>query len=237
MTAFLAGLVFLAAGFVQGMTGFGSALVAVPLLTMFMDIKAVVPLCILNSIIITGYLVYQLRGHFSNRRILPLVFGSLPGIFVGALLLKRVDAGIIRILIGILLSGYGSYSLLVRPRSLGLGPAWGILAGFCSGAIGAAFSAGGPPTIIYTTLTNWKKDEIKATLTGFFAFNSVCIVLVHAFSGITTPAVLTLFAYTAPTVLLGTVLGAWASSSLGRGDYVRLIFFFLVIMGIMMIFL
>lgn len=230
----LAGLVFLLAGFVQGMTGFGSALVAIPLLTLFVPIKTAVPLCMLNSILITSYLAWQLRPFLSRERILPLAIGSLPGILVGTLFLKQVDAEVIRVLIGCLLIGYGGYSLLLRPRSLRLGRAWGILAGFCSGAIGAAFSAGGPPAIIYATLTNWRKEEIKATLTGFFAFNSWLVVTVHACSGLTTAEVLGFWLFTAPAVLAGTALGAASTRRLGRRGFVRLIFVFLVVMGLMM---
>ncbi|WP_456384925.1 TSUP family transporter, partial [Desulfolithobacter sp.] len=62
-TALLAGTVFLAAGFVQGLTGFGSALVAIPLLSLLMDVKTAVPLCTLNGMIITMYLGWRLRNH------------------------------------------------------------------------------------------------------------------------------------------------------------------------------
>ncbi|MEN8198485.1 MAG: sulfite exporter TauE/SafE family protein [Thermodesulfobacteriota bacterium] len=235
LTPLLIIAIFLLAGFVQGMTGFGSALVAIPLLSLFLDIKSAVPLCILNSLIITTYLSLKMRKHLHSNKILPLCVAAVPGIIVGSTILKNVDSTILRTCIGVLLISYSLYSLLNRATPRKLSTAWSYLAGFLSGAIGAAFSAGGPPTIIYTTLTDWKKDEIKATLSGFFLFNSYLIATVHAISGLTSIEVFTYFMISAPFVLLGTVLGAIAYGRIPRARYLQIIFAFLIVMGIMMV--
>ena len=231
----LSGIIFLLAGFVQGLTGFGSALVAIPLLCLVIDIKTAVPLCMLNGVIITTFLAFKLRQHLDRKKVLPLLIGSLPGVVVGASLLKEVDASLIRYGVGILLISYSLYNLLVTPRPLNPGKGWGYLAGFLTGTIGAAFSAGGPPAIIYTTLTSWKKDEIKATLTGFFAVNGYITATVHAISGLTTVTTVQIFAATAPFVLVGTTIGSLVSTRINRRRYLQLVYCFLTVMGIMMI--
>ncbi len=236
MTVFIAiGLIFFLAGWVQGVTGFGSALVAIPLLTLFIDIKEAVPLCMITNLIITTYLAIQLRKHFDRKKILPLCVGAIPGILIGATVLKAVPSQTIRILLGTLLIAYSLYSLFftIKPRSLH--KAWGYIAGFGSGAIGAAFSAGGPPTIIYSTMNNWSKNEIKATLTAFFCFNSYLGASAHAISGITTLAVLKYFLISSPFVLLGTALGSYCYRFFRKESYLKVVFSFLVLMGIMMI--
>ncbi len=230
----LTGCIFLVAGFVQGLTGFGSALVAIPLLSLIIDIKAAVPLCILNGLVITIYLALHLRRHLDRRKILPLVLGSIPGVVVGATLLKRVDSDIIRFCIGLLLVSYSLYNLLARPRPFGLARGWGWVAGFLTGAIGAAFSAGGPPAIVYSTLAGWKKEEIRATLSGFFVANGIVTAAVHALTGVSSLATVQLFFVTAPFVLLGTALGSRVTSRIDQRIYLRIIFAFLVVMGIMM---
>ncbi len=234
-TYLLAGFIFLGAGFIQGLTGFGSALVAIPLLALIIDIKAAVPLCILNGLIITIYLAVQLRRYLDRRKILPLVLGSIPGVFVGATLLKRVDSDVIRTGIGLLLISYSLYNLLARPRPLNPARIWGYIAGFLTGAIGAAFSAGGPPTIVYTTLTDWKKEEIKATLSGFFVLNGILTALVHVLTGVSTVTTAGYFAVTAPFVLVGTVLGSRVTGKIDRRTYLRIIYGFLIVMGVMLV--
>ena len=235
ITSLFAGFIFLAAGFVQGLTGFGSALVAIPLLSLILDIKVAVPLCILNGLILTIYLALHLRRHLDRTKILPLVAGAIPGVLVGAILLQRVDAGIIRFCIGVLLISYSLYNLLVRPRSLELSRKWGYAAGFLTGAIGAAFSAGGPPAIIYTTLAGWTKEEIRATLSGFFVVNSIVTAFVHALTGVSTLVTVRIFLVTAPFVLVGTIAGSHVTARVNQQTYLRIIYLFLVVTGMMMI--
>jgi len=235
LTPLLISIIFLLAGFIQGMTGFGSALVAIPLLSLFLDIKSAVPLCILNSLVITTYLSLKMRRYLDAKKILPLCIAAVPGIIVGSTILDKVSSTIIRICLGILLIAYSAYSLFSRPKPRKLHKAWSYIAGFSSGAIGAAFSAGGPPAIIYTTLNDWKKDEIKATLSGFFLFNSYLIATVHAVNGLTSIEIFTYFMISAPVVLLGTVLGSICYGRIPATLYLQIIFTFLVLMGIMMI--
>jgi uncharacterized membrane protein YfcA len=230
----IAGLIFLLAGFVQGLTGFGAALVAIPLLGFIMDIKTAVPLSMLNGLIITGYLAVALRRHLDREKILPLLMGALPGILVGVYLLKEADSSLIRYGIGMLLLAYSLYNLLAHPRPLNPAKGWGYLAGFLTGTIGAAFSAGGPPAIIYTTLTSWSKDEIKATLTGFFVINGVITAFMHAASGITTLEILEIFCFTAPFSFIGTTIGSRVSGRINRKTYLQTIYYFLILMGLMM---
>ena len=232
---FLIGGIFLLAGFVQGLSGFGSALVAIPLLILVMDIKEAVPLCTLSGIVITTYLAVKLSKHFDRKKIVPLCIGSIPGIFVGATLLKTVPSRMISILLGILLIAYSLYNLLFSPEARKLNYRWGYLAGFLSGAIGAAFSAGGPPSIIYATLNKWNKDEIKATLTGFFVFNSYLTAASHAVSGITTMLTIKYLLFSAPFVLMGTALGSRCYGLFEKDSYMKIIFLFLIVMGAMMI--
>ncbi len=232
---FIISAIFLLAGFVQGMSGFGSALVAIPLLSFVMEIKTAVPLCMLNSLVITIFLALQMKKHLDRKKIMPFCLAALPGILVGATILKKVASSAIQISMGFLLCFYSIYSLFAKPHPRYLHPIWPYLAGFSSGAIGAAFSAGGPPTIIYTSLTNWSKDTIKATLTGFFLFNSCLTVIVHVLSGLSTIEVFSFFLFTAPVTLLGTVLGSISYGRLQQESYFRLIFTFLIVMGIIMI--
>jgi uncharacterized membrane protein YfcA len=64
MTTFLfISLIFFIAGFIQGLSGFDSALFAMTLHTFLIDVKTAVPLCILNSILITLFLSLQLKHY------------------------------------------------------------------------------------------------------------------------------------------------------------------------------
>ncbi|WP_028584220.1 sulfite exporter TauE/SafE family protein [Desulfogranum mediterraneum] len=231
LSLLLAALIFLLAGFIQGMTGFGAGLVAIPLLCLVVEVKLAVPLVILNGVILTSYMAYRFRSAMDRTRILPLILGTLPGILAGTLLLKSIAPGQLRLLLGIMLIGYSGYNLLARPKPLQLATIWGYLAGFITGTITAMLSAGGPPVIIYTTLSDWSKEQIKATLSGFFFVNSLVAATAHALSGMTTLLTLHYFAVTFPFVLAGTALGALLTDRINRQTYLRLVYLLLIVFG------
>jgi len=229
---FSAGSIFFTAGLLQGLTGFGSALLAMPLLTLFLDFRSAVPLCLLNGMIITGYLSIQLRRHLTIKKIGPLLAGALPGILFGTFMLTHVHGPILQACLGVLLVCYCVWALFRPPVRIGLGPAWAGIAGFASGAIGAAMSASGPPVIIYVSLSDWPKDETKATLTGFFISTGMLTLISQGLSGLITPEVLYLFIFCAPWVLAGTFIGIKLYSRLDTTRYLRLVILTLLGLGI-----
>lgn len=230
-------LVFLLAGFTQGVSGFGAGLVAMPLLTMLIGIKAAVPLSMLNGLIITGFLSLRLKRHIDWRKILPLLLGSLPGIVLGAALLKYVNADLLQLGLGGFISSYAIYSLRVRPRPRRISARWGYAAGFLTGTISSVFSAGGPPAVIYVSLTDWAKDEIKATLSVFFFVSGIMTAIGHAASGLTTSITLQQFVSTGPLTLLGVVAGSMLYHKMRHQTYIVTMLWLLLAMGVMMIFL
>lgn len=227
-------LIFLFAGFTQGFSGFGSALFAMPLLTLFIDTKVAVPLCILNSVLITIYLTIKLRGYMERNKILPLLVGCLPGIYAGVTFLKQMESESIRFLLGALIISYGLYSLFYQSGAGTVHRIWGYVAGFFTGFIGSAFSVGGPPAIIYTSLSGWSKDQIKATLTGFFLTSSIVTAAVHAATGLTTGLVLKYFYFSGLPVLAGVYAGSLLYSRVTSREYLRVILAVLILLGVMM---
>lgn len=228
-------VIFLAAGFTQGVSGFGSALVAMPLLLFFIDAQIAVPLCMLNGLIITAFLSLQLRRNVDWRKISPLLIGCLPGIYVGACFLKEADSDLIKLLLGVMLVCYASYSMFFKLRPRRIASCWPYIAGFFTGVIGSAFSAGGPPAIIYTTLTGWGKDDIKATLSVLFFVTGICMAVAHALTGLTTVVVLRYFSGSAAFVLLGVVAGSFFYGKVEKETYLRLLLYLLLVLGVMMI--
>ena len=169
--------VFLFAGGVQGLTGFGAGLVGVPLLVLMIDIKLAVAVSILQGLIITSSMAYDLRRYFDWGKIMPLLLGGIPGVLVGGYVFKHVNPDWLQMFLGVILISYSVFNLLFRPKPLYLSSLWGYIAGFLTGAISSVISVGGPPSIIYTTLTGWKKEEMKATLTGFFLFLNIFVTV------------------------------------------------------------
>ncbi|MEO8411180.1 MAG: sulfite exporter TauE/SafE family protein, partial [Propionivibrio sp.] len=106
--------VILLGTFVQGLTGFGLALVSVPLLSLLLDVKVAVPVAGLFGWLITFPLVYRMRQYVQWRICLIMVVASLPGSLLGANLLKIMPAHWILVLMGSVLIFATLHSLLKR---------------------------------------------------------------------------------------------------------------------------
>lgn len=228
-------LILAAGGFTQGLTGFGSALVSLPLLVFYLDIRTAVPLSVLHGLLISAFLSLQLRGHLDWHKISPLLAGFLPGVWAGVAFLKKTSQPLFLLTLGLMLVAFALYRLLAHPHPVRLRRIWGVPAGFASGAISAAFSAGGPPSIIYATLTGWDKHEIKATLSIYFFLGGIFTVIAHLAGGIITPEVTRLFAWTSPAALAGVWSGSLLYGRFRTEGYLRLVLLALLLMGVMML--
>ena len=229
-------IVFLA-GFTQGLSGFGSVLLSLPLLAIFLDIKTVIPLVALIAFCTNIVLLIQLRRHLEWKKVYPLFLGALPGIPLGVFFLKRLDKELIQLILGIILIIYSLYSLFYRlHRSKGIKETWAYLFGFLSGCLGGALSASGPAVIVYTSLQAWSKNTIKVTLQGFFLASGFTVVLFHALSGLTTPVVLRYLMASIPFLLLGTYTGTLFYGKIKEEDYKRVVLVLLAFLGGFMIY-
>jgi len=224
------------AGFTQGVSGFGSVLVALPLLALFLDVKTVIPLVALCGLSITVVLLIGLRRFLDWRKIYPLVAGATLGIPVGVFFLKQVDSAVIQSVVGFFLISYSAYALL-RPSTLpGLRGPWSYVFGFLGGCCGGAIGAAGPPVIVYTSAQPWSKDQIKVTLQGFFVTSDLMVVAAQAAAGVTTLSVVGFFLISLPALTLGTYLGSHVYGIIKEVWYRKIILILLAFLGSLMIY-
>lgn len=224
------------AGFTQGLSGFGSILLSLPLLAIFLDIKTVIPLVALYGLSITIILLIQLWKYLDWQKIFPLFLGALPGIPIGVYFLKKLDKGMVQWILGIMLISYSLYSLFFRSSNKEIKEGWAYLFGFFSGCLGGALSASGPAVIVYTSLQAWSKDKIKVTLQGFFMVSGVAVIFFHALSGLTTITVLRFFLVSLPLLFLGTYTGSFFYGKIKEKDYKRVMLILLAFLGGFMIY-
>jgi uncharacterized membrane protein YfcA len=229
-------LIILFAGFTQGLSGFGSILLSLPLLAIFLDIKTVIPLTALAGLSMTIILLIQLWEHLDWRKIAPFLIGALPGIPIGVLFLKNMDKSVVQWVLGILLSAYSVYSLLFRPIPRGTKKSWAYAFGFLGGCLGGAFSASGPAVIVYTSLQNWGKDRIKAAIQGMFFVSGTAVVILYVANGLTTLTVWKYFGVSLPMLFAGTYVGSLFYGRINDVQYRQVMFVILGLLGGFMIY-
>ncbi len=219
-------------GLVQGLSGFGPVLIMLPLLSLFLDLKTIIPLLALLTLFVSFVLLVQLRRHLSLAQQGLLFLATLPGIPVGVWALAVFPEWVISLLVAAMLLAFALYSLLASPRPRVLGRQWTVLAGFLAGILGGSTGASGPPIIVYTAIQPLSKDESKSLISGYFFFSDLVVITLHALSGLTTSRVLGLFAAGLPIILLGVWAGAALYRRLGGSDYRRIVLLLLLALGL-----
>ena len=230
----LIGLI-LFASFTQGLTGFGYALISIPLITLLTDIRYAIILGALCGLVMNIYLLIQLRGHITFADVKSLIIGSVVGIPFGVYFLSEANPQLLKTFLGILVLIFVLLSLTKVIKQRGINSRWGYLFGLFSGLLGGAFNTNGPPILIYFYLQNWDKLKQKASITGFFIVSSVIIVSSHAISGLTTKAIFMDFLMYLPVVLIGLFIGSSLFSRVSSKLYNKIILFGLLAISILLI--
>lgn len=228
-------LVILLAGFTQGFTGFGSVLVALPLLSMFVHIRTVVPLVCLFALVINLIIIVQIHQHIQFKKVRILLIAAVPGIVIGVYILKTVPAQFLESVIGIVLIGFGFQRFHAEAPERGPGDHWAWLFGFLSGLLGGSIGANGPPVIIYTSLQPWGKYPVKSTLVAYFLVTSILISSAQAVNHLITERVLGLFVRGVPVLVAGVIAGSWLFGRVDSRSYRKVLFILLVLLGCLMV--
>jgi uncharacterized membrane protein YfcA len=166
----LAAAVIFLAYLVRGVSGFGSALVAVPLLAHFLPLTFVVPWMVVMDTLAALVLARsgQRDGNVRWAEIGWMVPASLLGIVIGIALLVNVDRAPLMVALGLFIVSFGVRHLLGLHGERPVSRWWALPAGILGGGIGALFATGGPPMVIYLTHRLRDKGELRATLSGLF---------------------------------------------------------------------
>ena len=152
---------------IKGLSGFGSGLVAIPLLAFFLPLPFIVPVLALVSYTGTVYQSFTYRSDVVWRDLWPLLPFSLSGITIALWLLVNTDVTVLTLTLGIFIFCYAVYSLL--PHEIKSGSRWwAVAAGSSAGLIGALFGTGGPFYVLYLKMRQVTKQQFRATITMIF---------------------------------------------------------------------
>ena len=230
----IAVIIFFAA-FAHGVAGFGQGLIAMPLFAVFIDIKAVIPLSMLNGLSIGSALAFRWRRRLNFTKAAPLVLSSLIGTPIGVYFLKTWDETALRMGLGILLTAFSVYSLSgVRFRGA-IDGVWGYAFGFFSGMVGGAFGLNAPVSLIYITSTGWDVEEKKAVMVTNFVISNAVILCLYFVAGVPMLAPVKYAAICAPSAIVGAMIGASFSDRLKKETVEQVIYVLVLVMGISLI--
>lgn len=215
-------------GFVNGITGFGAAMAAMPFVVQGMDLKTAVPACSLMVLVAGLEQGWRYRGFTDWSRVAPLLCGAVPGAFAGAFALRFLSPEYLKCALGIFLLCYALWGLFFEgAKPAAVDRRWGYAVGFLSTTFGTAFSFNGPPLAVYTTLSGWDKETSKAGLAAFFIITCVLMIGSQIIAGMHNLTTFSGLIVGTPCAILGAAFGFKISKRMGDAAYRNLLFVFL----------
>jgi len=198
-----------AAGFVQGLSGFGFGLVALSFWAWVLDPKLAAALAVFGAL--TGQLIAActVRRGFDVKTLLPFILGGLAGIPLGVAWLPNLDVHWFKAMLGTLLALWCPAMLLSKrlPRVAKGGKTADGLVGLAGGVMGGLGGFTGTLPTLWCTLRGDDRDAQRAIIQNFNLAMLLVTMATYVGTGIVTRDMLPMFAIVAPAMLVPTFLG------------------------------
>jgi len=227
----------LAAGFVNGLSGTGYALVALGFWLQTMSPLTAAPLTALCGV----------AGHVQSLptiwkgvrwpRLWPMLAAGIIGVPIGTMLLEHVRPSPLKIGVGVLLILYSAWMAFVRrpPIVTGGGHAADAAVGFTGGVMGGMASLSGPAPAIWAQLRGFGKNEQRGVNQPY---NMSVLLLALVSAGVAGFLDRTFFIWAAicvPTTLIGARIGLALYGRVNDAQFRRIILSLLGLSGVTLI--
>jgi uncharacterized membrane protein YfcA len=228
----LAALILSVAYVVRGIAGFGSGLIAIPLLALMLPLWVVVPMVGLLDYLASLSHGVSHRRLIQWREILPLLPFTLAGVITALYLFKTIDGQMLTRVLGGFVLLYALYSLLGRNPQGGGSRGWAVPAGGLGGLVGTLFGTGGPFYVIYLHVRGLGKSAFRATVATVFLIDGVSRIAGYAFSGLYSADTLILVGASLPVMAAAMYVGGHIHTGISAGNFRRAIGVVLIGSGI-----
>jgi uncharacterized membrane protein YfcA len=196
------------AGLARGFSGFGAALIFIPLGSALAGPGVASPLLLVIDTVAAASLLPGAIRKADKKDVGAMSLGALLTVPLGAAALIYVDATIVRWAISVtailflffLISGWrfkGEPTLLIA-----------VLVGAIAGVFSGAAQLGGPPVVAYWLGGKGNIATVRANIVLYFAISSIFTAVTYVFASLLTRQVFLLALISAPFYAVGLMLGA-----------------------------
>lgn len=197
------------AGLTRGFSGFGGAMIYMPLIAMIYDPRiAAVTILIVDFVSATPFAIPEIR-RCTWREVGPLSIAMAVGLPIGTWALLVLDpivlrwciAAVVLSLVPVLASGWRYHGAPTLPATLGVG----LFSGVSAGAVLIA----GPPVILYWLGGGSSAKTLRANLMVFFMICDAILVAIYGYASL----------FEARPLALSVLLGIPYLIGVGAGSY------------------
>lgn len=218
----LAAAVAILSGLVRGFSGFGSALIYIPLVSAIYEPRiGVVTLLLIDFACGTPFAIRE-ASRCNWKQLLPVTLGAVVCIPLGALALQYADpvllrwimAALVLLLLSVLVSGWRYHVTPRLPYSLAAGAVSGLGAG--------AVQIAAPPVLIYWLGGQSSTVIIRANLMVYFILLEIVSITTYSMRGLFSADIVLLSVLLGPLFILAMAAGAWMFRDSAEQTYRRI---------------
>jgi uncharacterized membrane protein YfcA len=196
------------AGTARGFSGFGAALIFMPLASSFAGPRLVAALLLIIDFVSAAPLIPNAWKHADRKATAVMVAGALVGVPIGTYFLSRLEpvttrwiiSAFVFALLMLLLSGWRYRGKDYTVVSVGVGG----LSGFCSGLA----QTGGPPIVGYWLGRPIASTIARANIMLYFGMSDIFSIASYTVAGLITMDVLKFAVVVGPAYGIGVWFGA-----------------------------
>ena len=216
---------------IKGLSGFGSGLIAIPLLAFFLPLTLIVP--VLGLVSYSGTVIQSIsyRKNVAWRDMLPLLPFSLLGIVIALWVFVNVDVTILTFILGIFIFLYSIYSLIPSEFYKG-SRLWAIASGFLAGFVGTLFGTGGPFYVLYLKIRQLNKSQFRATISMTFLVDGGARIIGYSYAGFFTREIIMLTVVLLPILFIGLYIGHHLHVKIDEQRFNQVVSILLLVSGI-----
>lgn len=240
MLSFLA-ITTVIAFFIKGLSGFGPALVIIPVFGFFLPFTEVVPISGALLLLSNLPLAFKSWGSIRKRSFLPAAIGFGLGVTMGGRLLVILPESVLKHILGFALIGFcvyqlwGGRNITQRPDLTPVEQARLLFFAVASGLIVGAVGAGALPLIVYLGL-RYPKENFRILLTYVFLVGSCAQVAVYSAQHLYQPHVISTTLWLIIPMFLGLWLGSLAFGKVQQKLFNRVVGVLLILPAINLLF-
>jgi uncharacterized membrane protein YfcA len=219
-----AAAIVLLAYFIRGIAGFGSGLIAVPLLALFLPLTFVVPLILLldfTASLVMGGVDFK---HVQWKEVGVLIPFSIIGVIVGTQLLVNLPVTLMLLTLAVFVFIFAIRSLLNLKGEKPVSRWWAMPAALTGGTVGGLFGTGGPPYVIYLNHRIHDKTRLRAAFSALFFIEGAVRIATSLAAGLLLAQNIWWTAFAGLPLMLGALwLGGHVHTGLSHPQMTRLI--------------
>jgi len=225
-------------GIVIGLAGFAMGLVVSGIWLQILSPIETASLIVGYGMLTQSYNIWRLRHALRWRRVAPFIVGGTVGVPVGTFLLTYVEPHYVRLAVGLLLIGYGTY-FLARPhfKPINPGKVADVAIGFLNGTLGGMTGLAGPIITIWCQLRGFSKDEQRSVFQPVILAAFVMTAISLSVAGAVTPQLARLYVSGLLPLAAGLWIGLKLYGRLDEATFRKAILLLLLLAGLALILL